>query len=87
MEGTDVCFAPVLSIFEAPDHPHNVARKSFLEVDGVMQQAPAPRFSRTQPEISHGARIPGEDTLTVLKDYGFGSDEIDALRADGVIAD
>ncbi len=86
MEGTDVCFAPVLSIFEAPDHPHNMARNSFLEIDGVMQQAPAPRFSRTQPEISHGARIPGEDTLAVLKDYGFSSDEIDGLRADGVIA-
>lgn len=86
MEGTDVCFAPVLSIFEAPEHPHNKARNSFLEVDGVMQQAPAPRFSRTQPEISHGARIPGEDTVSVLKDYGFSSDEIDALSADGVIA-
>ena len=86
MEGTDVCFAPVLSIFEAPQHPHNVARNTFLEVDGVMQQAPAPRFSRSTPEISHGARIPGEDTLSVLKDYGFGPDEIDALRAGDVIA-
>ena len=86
MEGTDVCFSPVLSIFEAPEHAHNVARNSFLEVDGVMQQAPAPRFSRTQPEISNGARIPGEDTVSVLKDYGFSSDEIDALNADGVIA-
>ncbi len=86
MEGTDVCFAPVLSIFEAPEHPHNVARKSFLEIDGVMQQAPAPRFSRTQPEISHGARIPGEDTRTVLEDFGFSGDEIDALADAGVIA-
>lgn len=86
MEGTDVCFAPVLSIFEAPHHPHNVARKSFQEVDGVMQQAPAPRFSRTQPQISHGARIPGEDTFSVLKDFGFSSDEIDTLAASGVIA-
>lgn len=86
MEGTDVCFAPVLSIFEAPQHPHNVARNTFLEVDGVMQQAPAPRFSRSTPEISHGARIPGEDTLNVLKDYGFSPDEIDALRAGDVIA-
>jgi alpha-methylacyl-CoA racemase len=86
MEGTDVCFAPVLSIFEAPDHPHNKARNSFQEIDGVMQQAPAPRFSRTTPEISHGARIPGEDTVSVLKDYGFSSDEIDTLSADGVIA-
>ncbi len=86
MEGTDVCFAPVLSIFEAPEHPHNVARESFLEIGGVMQQAPAPRFSRTQPEISHGARIPGEDTRTVLEDYGFSGDEIDALTDAGVIA-
>jgi alpha-methylacyl-CoA racemase len=86
MEGTDVCFSPVLSIFEAPEHPHNKARNSFAEVDGVMQQAPAPRFSRTTPEISHGARIPGEDTVSVLKDYGFSSTEIDTLSADGVIA-
>jgi alpha-methylacyl-CoA racemase len=85
MEGTDVCFAPVLSIFEAPEHPHNKARNSFYEVDGVMQQAPAPRFSRTQPEISHGARIPGVDTVSVLRDYGFSSDEIDALAASEVI--
>lgn len=86
MEGTDVCFAPILSIFEAPEHPHNKARNSFLEVDGVMQQAPAPRFSRTSPEISHGARIPGQDTVSVLKDYGFSPEEIDALAKDAVIA-
>ena len=86
MEGTDVCFAPVLSIIEAPDHPHNKARNSFLEVDGVMQQAPAPRFSRTAAEISHGARTPGEDTLSVLKDCGFSSDEIGLLKEGGVIA-
>ncbi len=86
MEGTDVCFAPVLSIFEAPEHPHNKARNSFMEVDGVMQQAPAPRFSRTSPEISHGARVPGQDTLSVLQDYGFSTDEIAALQAEGVIA-
>ena len=86
MEGTDVCFAPILSIFEAPDHPHNKARNSFLEIDGVMQQAPAPRFSRTSPEISHGARIPGQDTVSVLKDYGFSPEEIDALAEGAVIA-
>ena len=86
MEGTDVCFAPVLSIFEASDHPHNKARNSFLEIDGVMQQAPAPRFSRTQPGISHGARVPGEDTISVLQDCGFSTDEIKALGEQGVIA-
>lgn len=85
MEGTDVCFAPVLSIFEAPEHAHNKARNSFYAVDGVMQQAPAPRFSRTEPKISHGARIPGEDTISVLREYGFSSDEIDVLAASEVI--
>ncbi|MFT7651124.1 MAG: alpha-methylacyl-CoA racemase, partial [Candidatus Azotimanducaceae bacterium] len=77
----------VLSIFEAPEHPHNKARNSFFEVDGVMQQAPAPRFSRTTAEISHGARVPGEDTISVLMDCGFNADEISALQKQGVIAD
>ncbi|MEM6999997.1 MAG: CaiB/BaiF CoA-transferase family protein [Pseudomonadota bacterium] len=86
MEGTDVCFAPVLSIFEAPEHPHNKARQAFQEVDGVMQHSPAPRFSRTQAEISHGARVPGQDTLSVLEDCGFSADEIGALGDSGVIA-
>ncbi|MFV2089853.1 MAG: CoA transferase, partial [Pseudomonadales bacterium] len=85
MEGTDVCFAPVLSIFDAPDHPHNKARNSFLEVDGIVQPAPSPRFSRTPPEISHGARAPGEDTDSVLLDCGFSSEEVAGLRASGVI--
>jgi alpha-methylacyl-CoA racemase len=53
MEGSDVCFAPVLDMDEAPDHPHNVARGSFVQIDGVTQPAPAPRFSRTVPEIRH----------------------------------
>ncbi len=85
MEGTDVCFAPVLSIFDAPDHPHNKARNSFLEVDGIVQPAPSPRFSRTSPEVSHGARAPGEDTDSVLLDCGFSSEEVAGLRASGVI--
>ena len=86
MEGTDVCFAPVLSIFEAPDHPHNTARGTFVEVDGVVQPAPAPRFSRTRAEVSHGARRPGEDTDAVLRDCGFSQDEIKALLAAKVVA-
>ena len=52
LEGTDVCFAPVLEIGEAPDHPHNAARGTFVEHQGVIQPAPAPRFSRTAPELS-----------------------------------
>jgi alpha-methylacyl-CoA racemase len=85
MEGTDVCFAPVLSVFEAPSHPHNKARGTFVEVDGVVQPAPAPRFSRTVPEVSHGARRPGEDSRSVLEDCGLSVNEIRALQGRGVI--
>jgi alpha-methylacyl-CoA racemase len=86
MEGSDVCFAPVLSILEAPDHPHNKARKTFVEVEDVIQPAPAPRFSRTAPEISHGPRNAGEDTVSVLSDWGFAKDEISILQKNGAIA-
>lgn len=86
MEGSDVCFAPVLSIFEAPRHPHNKARKTFVEVDDVIQPAPAPRFSRTAPEVNHGPRNPGEDTVSVLSDWGFTKDEINVLQKNGAIA-
>lgn len=85
MEGTDVCFAPVLSIFEAPEHPHNKARETFIEIDGVVQPAPSPRFSRTIPQVIHGARAPGEDSLSVLQDCGFGEAEIAALQKESVI--
>ena len=85
MEGTDVCFAPVLSIFEAPDHPHNKARNAFVEIDGVVQPAPSPRFSRTGAEISHAARTPGEDTESVLMDSGFSAEAVATLREAGVI--
>ncbi len=85
MEGSDVCFAPVLSILEAPDHPHNKARQTFLEVDGMMQPAPSPRFSRTVPRISHSARVVGEDSVAVLKDCGFDDAEISDLQQAAVI--
>lgn len=71
LEGTDACFAPVLSIWEAPEHPHNKARGTFTEVDGVVQPAPTPRFSRTTAEINRGPRAPGEDTAAVLSDWGI----------------
>ena len=86
MEGTDVCFAPVLSIFEAPEHPHNKERQTFVEVDGLVQPAPAPRFSRTTPEISHGARHPGEDSAAVLAGAGYDDADIAALRDKRVVA-
>ena len=85
MEGSDVCFAPVLSILEAPDHPHNRHRGTFVEVDGVTQPAPSPRFSRTTPEVSHAARTPGEDTRSVLGEIGLDADAISALESSGVV--
>jgi len=85
MEGTDVCFAPVLSIFEAPEHPHNVARKTFVEVEGLVQPAPAPRFSRTEPGIRNAARVPGEDSEDVLRTFDFSDAEIDALFTAGAV--
>ena len=85
MEGTDVCFAPVLSVFEAPAHPHNVHRGTFIELDGVVQPSPSPRFSRTAAEVSHAARAPGEDSNEVLSGIGFAEDELRSLREEGVI--
>ena len=70
MEGTDVCFAPVLDFLEAQQHPHNVARKAYIDVNGMMQPAPAPRFSRTMSEVKHGAHAAGEDTEEVLREWG-----------------
>jgi len=87
MEGSDVCFAPVLSITEAAEHPHNRQRNTFSCTDGLLQPSPAPRFSRTRPEIKGRPPIPGEHTDTVLKDFGFAPSEIKQLKADGTIAD
>ena len=86
MEGSDVCFAPVLSLAEAPAHPHNRARGTFVEVDGVVQPAPAPRFSRTAPAIQRPPARRGEHTGEALADWGFSAGEIAALRAAGAIA-
>jgi alpha-methylacyl-CoA racemase len=85
MEGTDICFAPVLSLEEAPDHPQNLARKTFIEVDGVLQPAPTPRFSQTPPELQGPPPNPGEHTKGVLAEFGFSTDEIDGLEAAGAI--
>ena len=70
MEGTDVCFAPVLDFGEARQHPHHLARKTYIDVGGMAQPAPAPRFSRTKPEVSHAAHQPGADNESVLQDWG-----------------
>jgi alpha-methylacyl-CoA racemase len=83
LEGTNTCFAPVLSMAEAPGHPHAVARRSFIEVDGVVQPAPAPRFGRT-PAAPPGPPVTsGRDTTSVLRDWGFSADEVAALVASG----
>ncbi|GHB73319.1 CoA transferase [Streptomyces viridiviolaceus] len=85
-EGQDVCFAPVLSLSEAPNHPHLRARGTFVEVEGVLQPAPAPRFSRTPGAIQSAPAGPGQHTEEVLAHWGFTSDDLAALRAAGVIA-
>lgn len=86
LEGTDVCFAPVLSMSEAPSHPHNQARQTFVEVGGVTQPAPAPRFSRTPSAIQKPPSAHGADTAAVLGDWGFSAADIAALKAAQAIA-
>jgi alpha-methylacyl-CoA racemase len=81
LEGTDVCFAPVLDMAEAPAHPHNLARGTFIEVDGVPQPAPAPRFSRTSPTVAAAPAAPGQDSEQVLADWGWSHDAIETLKA------
>jgi alpha-methylacyl-CoA racemase len=83
MLGSDVCYAPVLSMTEAPEHPHNVARGTFVEIEGVIQPAPAPRFSRTAPEIKGPPE--GADNRAALGAWGFSASEIDALETSGAI--
>jgi alpha-methylacyl-CoA racemase len=86
MEGTDVCFAPVLTIPEAIEHPHNVDRRTFVEVAGIRQPGPAPRFSRTTPEISSPPPHAGQHTDEVLAAAGFDADRVAKLREAGAIA-
>jgi len=86
MEGTDVCYAPVLSMSEAYEHPHNVERKTFVEVAGVPQPAPAPRFSRTEPEISRPPSHPGQHTDEVLTAWGLSAEDLARLRNAKAIA-
>jgi len=85
MEGTDVCFAPVLSLAEAPQHAHNRARGAFAEIDGVTQPAPAPRFSRTPGAIARGAPRRGQGGAQALAEWGFGKTEIESFRARGAL--
>jgi len=83
-EGSDACFAPVLSFSEARSHPHNVARRGYVEVNGIPQPAPAPRFSRTPGVISRKPPERGEGGRAALADWGFGEAEVKKLAALGV---
>ena len=85
LEGTDVCFAPVLNLSEAPHHPHNVSRKTFVTDHGVTQPAPAPRFSRTPSKIQKAPSEEGADTEAVLADWGFSVSDIAQFKAGQVI--
>jgi alpha-methylacyl-CoA racemase len=78
-EGTDACVAPVLSMAEAPSHPHNIARNTFFKRDGVAQPAPAPRFSATPSEAGAPAPLRGEHTQSFLREAGFSEAEIAEL--------
>ena len=85
LEGTDVCFAPVLSLSEAAVHPHLADRGTFIDIAGITQPAPAPRFSRSVSDPPRPPSAPGEHTVDGLKDWGFSSSEIDGLRNSGAI--
>ncbi|MFZ5915285.1 MAG: CoA transferase, partial [Pseudomonadota bacterium] len=79
-ENSDVCYGPVLTIKEALDHPQNKARKTFIEVEGVPQPAPAPRFSRTVSKVQGPPPVIGQHTESALRDWGFSAQEVEALR-------
>ena len=85
LEGSDVCFAPVLTLEEAAHHPHNVARQTFLEIGGVVQNAPAPRFSRTPASMPTAGHVAGLDTEAVLLEAGVSYAEFRRLQAAGIV--
>jgi alpha-methylacyl-CoA racemase len=85
LEGTDACFTPVLDLLEAPRHPHNRARRTYVEVDGLQQPAPAPRFSRTKCDVPEAPSAEGADTDEVLRELGLDADDIAELRRRGAL--
>ncbi len=85
METTDVCFAPVLTMSEAAQHPHNVERGTFVDIAGTMQPAPSPRFSRTAVEITMPPAHPGQHSVEILRDWGFDAARIAELIASHVV--
>jgi len=85
MEATDVCFAPVLTMSEAAEHPHNVERGTFVEIAGAMQPAPAPRFSRSATEVTMPPAHAGQHSVEILRDWGFDDGRIEALMESGAV--
>jgi alpha-methylacyl-CoA racemase len=83
LEGSDACFAPVLTLAEAATHPHNRARQTHVDVSGVTQHAPAPRFSRSSPDAPQPSPRPGRDSREILAGAGFSNDEISQLLRSG----
>lgn len=83
--GRNTCYAPVLSLREAAEHPHNVERKTLIEVEGVIQGAPAPRFAGQFPTTPRPQRAPGADTRAVLGDVGYSDSDINAMIEDGTV--
>lgn len=86
MDNTDVCFAPVLSMTEAPDHPHNKERGTYVDVGGTTQPAPAPRFSETAADAPRAAQPAGSDTDAILKELNCSIDDIASLKSSGAVA-
>ena len=85
MQQTDICFAPVLTMSEAIEHEHNRRRASFVEVDGIAQPAPAPRFLGTPTSVQSSPARAGEHTDAILRDWGFSAAEIAALQANRAV--
>jgi alpha-methylacyl-CoA racemase len=85
LEGTDACFAPVLDMSEAYEHPHNKSRNTFVKIDGITQSAPAPRFSRTESEIGRSAGAAAPKNHDVLKSWGLSSSDVTKLEQAGAL--
>lgn len=84
--GTDACVAPILSMSEAPSHPHNVARRTFVDANGLTQPGPAPRFSKTSLAAPRAPVAPGADTDSIMGSLGYNPEQIGMLRTSGTIA-
>ncbi|CAM3383287.1 CaiB/BaiF CoA-transferase family protein [Mycobacterium colombiense] len=86
LDAPGCCATPVLSLAEAPQHPHNAARQTFIKLDGITQPAPAPRFSRTRPATPASPSLPGDHTRALLSELGLDTRAITELEDAGVVA-